>query len=183
MKKTLPLLHPVPIVLIGTKKNEKINYATIGDVAIAGLNPPLIMISLHENHLSNQNIQSNKKFSINIPEEDMLEKVDYCGMVSGNNRDKSCLFNSKMTDDCVPYIEVAPISLICEVEKSIKIKKRVIYVSRVKKTIVRDDLFTEGKLSLNEVKSIMYGLDNNYYSVGKTIGKGYEEGKKEGSAK
>lgn len=50
--KVLPLLHTVPIVLVGVKrsdfKDKRANYTTIGDVAIAGLNPALLMISLHE---------------------------------------------------------------------------------------------------------------------------------------
>ncbi len=40
-------------------------------------------------HYTNKGIRENQVFSINIPSADLVEKVDYCGLVSGKNIDKS----------------------------------------------------------------------------------------------
>lgn len=136
--KVLPLLHTVPIVLVGVKrsdcKDKRANYTTIGDVAIAGLKPALMMISVHEDHFTTRCIKSQGVLSINIPSRDMLKKVDYCGRVSGFEVDKSKLFLSKWIDE-VPYLNDTPIQMICAVEKSVQIEQRVIFILRVKKTM------------------------------------------------
>lgn len=173
MKTVLPLIHPVPIVVIGTQ-NPKVaepraNYATIGDVAIAGLRPPLVMISLHENHLSREAIDAFGRFSVNLPTADLLPKVDLCGMVSGNDHDKSGLFSALWVDG-VPCPSEMPISLICRVAERVRVEKRVIYVARVEK------ILPEGEIDLQAISGIQYGLDNRYYGTGKPIGTGYQEG-------
>lgn len=173
--KPLPLLHTVPIILIGVKREDSesniANYTTIGDVAIAGLNPPLLTISVHENHYSTKCIKKYGVFSVNVPTIEMLEKVDFCGVNSGAKIDKSTLFQDRWSNQ-VPYIKDAPISLLCKVEESVQIEKRVIFIVRVTKTI------KDSTIELDAIKSIQYGLDNNYYSTGEVIGEGYKEFKK-----
>jgi flavin reductase (DIM6/NTAB) family NADH-FMN oxidoreductase RutF len=178
LKKVLPLLHPVPIVLIGTYVEGKLNYTTVGDVAVAGLNPPLIMISLHVDHFSTRGIKEHEKFSVNVPDRAMLELVDYCGIKSGKTVDKGELILTKEGIEAIPYAEMACTSLLCRVEKSVVIETRTIFIGRVLETILRDDLAASGHIDFKKVNSILYGLNNKYYSVGKEIGIGYFEGKK-----
>jgi flavin reductase (DIM6/NTAB) family NADH-FMN oxidoreductase RutF len=58
------------------------------------------------------------------------------------------------------------------------IETRTIFIGRVLETILRDDLAASGHIDFKKVNSILYGLNNKYYSVGKEIGIGYFEGKK-----
>jgi len=171
-----PLLHPVPIVLIGTTIKDIVNYTTIGDVAIAGMNPALIMISLHANHFSTEGLLDHGLFSVNTPDTTMLNKVDYCGIVSGRDVDKSSLFETLYTDK-TPYIKDAVFSLICKVENSTQAAHRIIFVARVLKTIVRDDLCINNTIQFNNISTVLYGLNNKYYNTGQPIGIGYKEGK------
>jgi len=64
--KPYPLIHPATIAIVGTMHNSKPNFTTIGDIAVAGLNPPLIMISLHQNHNATAFIEQTGMCSINI---------------------------------------------------------------------------------------------------------------------
>jgi len=171
-----PLLHPVPIVLIGTTIKDKVNYTTIGDVAIAGMNPALIMISLHANHFSTKGLLEHGLFSVNTPDTTMLNKVDYCGMVSGREVNKSSLFETLYIDK-TPYIKDAVFSLICKVENSTQVEHRIIFVARVLKTIVRDDLYINNTIQYDNISTVLYGLNNKYYNTGQPIGIGYREGK------
>lgn len=167
--KDIPLLHTVPIVLLAVKKlsSNQVNVTTIGDIAIAGIKPPLLMISLHKNHYSRACIDRHGLFSINLPTEDMLSKVDYCGSHSGSNVDKSQVFSVSWVNS-VPIIKKAPISMICKTIKKVMVEHRVIYIVDLIKTIKNCD-------SLNSINGIQYGLDNLYYSTGHPIGRGYEE--------
>jgi len=165
MDKVLPLLHTVPIVVIATNY-MKVNFTTIGDVAIAGLNPPLLMISLHEKHYARHAIDKEEVFSVNIPSEDMIKELNTCGMYSGYEYDKSKIFKTQFKNQ-IPYITSCPINLFCKKVKKVQVEHRVIYVALVEETLIKQDL--------SSIKSVMYGLDNNYYAVGPTIAKGYED--------
>ncbi len=173
----IPLLHPVPIVLIGTTIKDQVNYTTIGDVAIAGMNPALIMISLHANHFTTEGLLEHGLFSVNTPDTSMLKKVDYCGRVSGRDINKSSLFETIYDSEKPPYINNAVFSLICKVENFMQVEHRIIFVAKVLKTIVRDDLYINNTIQYNSISTILYGLNNSYYDTGKVIGTGYKEGK------
>jgi len=174
--KIYPYLHPVPIVLVGTKnENGRANFATIGDVAVAGLNPPLLMISLHENHLSRENVDRLNKFSINVPEVKLLKEVDYCGMVSGRQHDKSEILDTVWYEDEIPYVRGVPFVHFCKVLEKVQVQRRVIYIGEIFDQIIRDDI---DRANLNGLGTILYGLDNRYYMPGEQIGTGYGEGNK-----
>ncbi|XMB72086.1 flavin reductase [Mycoplasmatota bacterium WC30] len=172
-----PLIHPNPVVIIGTKYNDNVNFTTIGDVAVAGLKPALVMISLHENYLSTSYIKKTNKFSINIATKEILPFVDFCGVVSGKNRDKSLEVNYTLIND-LPIIDDSPISLLVCVEHSYKYEQRVIMVCRVLETYVAEELIKMNKFDLSSINSVVYGLDNKYYTTNDIIGEGYFEYKK-----
>jgi len=189
MKKNIgnvPYIYPIPIVLIGCVVNGKINYTEVGDVAIMGINPPLVAISLNENHFSTEGIVKSSKFSINIPTADMMERADYCGVYSGKDEDKSRLFMNEMHETGVPMIDECPVCIICDVVKDFNIKHRHIFIGEVLGTYIEERYIRKegGKehiAPLDELNPLLYGLDNKYYSIGSDIGTGYKEGRKQGS--
>lgn len=175
--KNIPLIHPTTICLIGTLVDNKPNFTTIGDIAVAGINPPLVMVSINTNHGCMDFINSEKIFSINMTSEKMLNGIDHAGMYSSKIYDKSNLFKSKIIDK-VPIIEESPIALIVRVNKRVQIEHRVILVCDVIKTFIEEKYINVNIIDLASIKSVLYGLDNNYYTIGEKIGVGYEEGNK-----
>lgn len=173
--KPYPLIHPTTIVVVGTKFDTSINFTTIGDVAIAGLNPPLVMISLHTKHLATSHIRNTMRFSINTTIPTLLQKVDFCGIHSGRTIDKSSVFKYSLIND-VPVIDESPINLIVEVVKTVRVDTREILVCSVIKTLIDEGLVRESSLDFTSLQSILYGLDNKYYSNFTMIGEGYKEG-------
>jgi len=180
MKKKInpyPIIHPTTIALVGTKSGDKVNFSTIADIGVAGLSPALIMISLNEKHCTTKFLDETGVCSINIPGESMMYNVDYCGVVSGNDEDKSTLFEYTMTDR-VPLINEAPISLIAKVQHRHQIQQRVIFILEVTATFIEDEFITEDSYNFKNLRTISYGLDNNYYMHGEKIGEGYDSFKK-----
>jgi len=174
-KRPLPLLQPVPICLVGTMVKERPNFTTIGDVAVAGIQPALIMISIHSNHACMEFINTHKQFSINVPTTDMIKKVDYAGIYSGHSVDKSSLFETTFVGG-IPTVNACPISLIVKEVKRIQIEHRVILVCKVTESYINESLVRDGTLKLDSLSSIAYGLDNRYYEIGVGIGTGYQVG-------
>lgn len=168
-----PLIHPNPIVLVGTLLDQQVNFTTIGDVAVAGIHPPLVMISCKESHQATRTIFATKRFSINVPTQEMMALADYCGVHSGKDTDKSVLVEHEIKG---PYVAAtkAPVTLFCEVLHSHQIDRRVIMIAAVKETWIAHELIDHGTLELGSLKALVYGLDNRYYTVSEPIGVGYE---------
>jgi flavin reductase (DIM6/NTAB) family NADH-FMN oxidoreductase RutF len=64
----------------------------------------MIGMSLGKTHYTNPGIHENKTFSVSVPGMDLLEKVDYCGLVSGKNDVSGIQKDTKWVHDG-PFIE------------------------------------------------------------------------------
>ncbi|MBN2540607.1 MAG: flavin reductase family protein [Bacilli bacterium] len=175
--KPFPLIHPTTIVVVGTIINGLPNFTTIGDVAVAGLNPPLIMISLNEKHNAMRYIDQYHTMSVSIPTKDMLKEVDFAGIHSSKEKDKSNLFESELVEG-LPLVKNAPINLILNEIDRMQVKQRIILVCEVTHTYIDSKFLQDKSLNLTTIEPILYGLDNRYYTIGEAIGQGYLEGKK-----
>ena len=182
----VPYIYPIPIILAGVNVGGKANFSTLGDVGIMGIKPALVYISVHKEHHSCQGVLDNGCFSINHPNTELLAKTDYCGMVSGKDVDKSSLFTVFYGElEKAPMIEECPVNLECKLVHEFSIQHRQVFVGEVVQTFVSEEFISEvnGQKSISGLKQlnpILYALDNQYYSIGKKIGTGYQEGKKVG---
>ena len=179
----VPYLYPIPIALVGAVVQGKVNFETIGDVGLVGINPALVMISSNKEHFTNIGILETNSFSINFPSTSMLTLTDYCGIVSGKAVDKSHLFDTFTGSTGAPMISDCPVNMECNVIKEFSILHRQVFIGEVCQTYVSEEFMEEknGKpalTGLEKLDPILYALDNQYYSVGKKIGVGYQEGKK-----
>ncbi|MFX0009408.1 MAG: flavin reductase family protein [Candidatus Hermodarchaeota archaeon] len=180
----VPLVYPIPIILAGALVNNQPNFETLGDVGIMGINPPLVYISSAQKHYTNQGILEQGTFSINFPTTNLLIKTDYCGIESGKDVDKSKLFNIFYgTLKTAPMIRECPVNLECKVLKEFSIQHRQIFIGDVVESYVNKDFVIKSDENQNisdmiKLDPIIYALDNRYYKIGKTIGTGFQEGKK-----
>ncbi len=181
----VPFIYPIPIILAGALVEKSPNFETIGDVGIMGINPPLVFISSGKNHYTNVGILENQTFSINFPPTKLLAETDYCGVVSGRNKDKSRLFTIFYGElITAPMIEECPVNLECKVIKEFSIQHRQIFVGDVIETYVNKEYIIRGTDNKKQIKSlehldpIIYSLDNRYYKIGEPIGVGYQEYKR-----
>lgn len=179
----IALVYPIPIALAGADVRGRANFATVGDCGIMGLNPPLVYISLNVDHFTTKGVIENHAFSINFPSTDLLSLVDYCGIVSGRQVDKSKLFRIFYGEvGNVPMIEECRANLECQVVKGFRIERRQIFVGRVVQTYVDEAFVVEqdGRqmiADMQELDPVIYALDNRYYRIGDAIGVGYQEGR------
>jgi flavin reductase (DIM6/NTAB) family NADH-FMN oxidoreductase RutF len=179
----IALIYPIPIALAGANVKGRANFATIGDCGIMGLNPALVYISLHVDHYTTKGVLENHAFSINFPPSELLSLVDYCGIVSGRQVDKSTLFKVFYGElGSVPMIEECRVNLECRVVKGFRIEQRQVLVGRVVQTYI-DPAFVEEQdgrhvvADMQQLDPIIYALDNRYYRIGDSIGVGYQEGR------
>src|SRR6056297_1770542 len=169
-KKTIgnsPFLHPMPTVLVGVEVEGKPNYMTAAYAGVLNRNTPIIGLGIAGTHLTAKIIEEKKKFSINIPYEDLVVKTDYCGLVSGREEDKSQIFTTfygKLED--VPMIEECPICFECTLYKNIE--NGMSYFAEIQETHVDKGALTDGKPDISKVKPLIYS-DKSYWKLGEKI--------------
>lgn len=152
-----------PIVVIGTNY-KKVNFTTVGDIAIMGMKPPLLAVGLHKNHFASKAIFELKRFSVNVPTVNDLELVKLCSTTSGHNVDKSDYCSYDMIDH-VPLILSSPISMIVEVVDFLKCEQRHVFLVKIIRTFVEEKLNHDPQ----KINPILYGLNNQFYKIGDEI--------------
>jgi len=82
-------LHPKPAVLVGALVDEKTNFMTVSWCGIASQQPPAISVAIRKIRHTLKGIRQHGVFSVNVPGVDLARKVDFCGIYSGKEEDKS----------------------------------------------------------------------------------------------
>ncbi len=173
-------IYPMPVVLAGTQAGDRANFMAVGWIARANLNPPMIAIGLHKSHFTCELIKKNEAFSINVPGRDLMEKTDYCGLVSGEKTDKSKVFEVFYgTLDCTPMIRDCPLCFECKLFQTVDLPSHYLFVGEIIESYTEERFLTDGKLDVKKVDPLLLTMpDNNYWAVGERIGKAWSEGKK-----
>jgi flavin reductase (DIM6/NTAB) family NADH-FMN oxidoreductase RutF len=178
-------LFPMPVALIGANVNGKPNFETLAYVGIVEAQPPLISISSYETHYTNIGIKENNTFSVNIPTEEIVDLVDYVGIVSGKEVDKSEVFDVFYGDlKTAPMVNLSPLNLECKVIKVIKIKEIVdvekgheIFIGKIVNVYADEDCLTEEIADFTKFNTFTYS-QSNYYKIGEKLATAFEIGKK-----
>jgi flavin reductase (DIM6/NTAB) family NADH-FMN oxidoreductase RutF len=111
-------LYPLPATLVGANVYGKPNYVTIAHVGIMDLTS--VSLGMGKAHYTNAGIKATGTFSINIPSVKMVKETDYCGLVSGNKKDKAAFFKTFYGKlKTAPMIEECPINMECELMKTV----------------------------------------------------------------
>ncbi|MDX9895281.1 MAG: flavin reductase family protein [Desulfofustis sp.] len=171
-------LYPMPMVLVGAVIDGKANFMAVGWVSRVNMKPPLFSIALGHHH-TNKGIEEHQEFSINIPDVSLMEKTDYCGLISGEKHDKSRLFEVFYGElKHAPLIAQCPVSIACTVYTKVKLPFDTLYIGEPKEVFTEEKYLTEKKLDVQKMKPFTLTMpDNNYWSVGSPIGKAWSVGK------
>ncbi len=173
-----PLVYPLPAVLVGAIVDKKPNFMTLGNCGIVSVNPSVIYISSDKSNYTNNGIKEHGVFSINIPSVDLIERVDYCGLVSGRNTDKSKVFECFYeNNDKIPMIPDCPVNMTCRVIETLGVHKMEVFIAEVLETFIREDCTTNGIANTKKVNPLIYCMDNMYWSIGTSLGRGFSQGK------
>ena len=84
------MLNPTPVVIVScgnaTGEQDMITVAWTGTV---NSEPPMISISIRPERYSHHIIMESGEFIVNLTDEKMCRAVDFCGVKSGKDLDKS----------------------------------------------------------------------------------------------
>jgi flavin reductase (DIM6/NTAB) family NADH-FMN oxidoreductase RutF len=171
-------LYPMPMVLVGSVVGGKVNFMAVGWVSRVNYKPPLFAIALGP-HYTNKGIDENGEFSINIPDVSLIEKTDYCGLVSGSKTDKSGLFDIFYGElEKAPLIKECPVCMSCLVFEAVKLPVNTLYIGEPKEVFTEEKYMTDHQLDIKKIDPFTLTMpDNHYWSVGENLGKAWDIGK------
>lgn len=170
--------YPMPMVIVGTIVDEKANFMAVGWVNRVNYKPPLIGVGLGNHHYTNIGIMEQKSFSINIPSIDLMEKTDYCGLVSGKNVDKSEIFETFFgTIKTAPMIKECALNMECKLIKTIEFATNQLFIGEIISAYTEEKYMTDNKPDIQKIKPFTLTMpDNNFWAIGENLGKAWSIG-------
>ncbi|MFC1535240.1 flavin reductase family protein [Thermodesulfobacteriota bacterium] len=174
------LLYPMPAVLVGTKIDNRPNFMTAAWSGIACSKPPCISVAIQPIRYTHKWILENQTFSINIPSADMVKEVDFCGIYSGKNDDKSAIFSVFYGDvETAPLIEECPLNFECNVIQSLELGSHTLFIGEVVETHVSDNCMTGRKIDTEKVDPLIFTASmRQYHRIGEAVAPAFSIGKK-----
>ena len=172
-------VYPMPMVLVGTTVENRPNFMAVAWVSRINSKPPMIGVALGKSHHTNAGIHQNKSFSVNVPGMDLLAKVDYCGLVSGKNHDKSQLFDIFYGElPNTPMIQQCPLCMECRLVNPIELPTNTLFIGEIIGTYTEERFLIDGKPDIHKIVPFTLTMpDNNYWGVGNNVGKAWSIGK------
>lgn len=172
---------PVPAALIVCGTDNNYNIITLAWTGIVSSTPPALEISIHKKRYSLELIKKTKEFSVNIPSADKYIETDYCGIVSGINRDKFSDTKFTAIDSSIietPIIKECPYNLECKVMQEIEIGDYTMIIGEIVETHIDDKyLDNKNKVDIKKLNPLIYcATIREYWTIGEKLGNGFSCG-------
>jgi len=169
---------PMPVVLIGTRVGGRPNFMPAGWCTRANANPPMIACGINKVHHTARGISENRTFSVNIPSVSLMEKTDYCGLVSGSAVDKSGVFNvcyGKL--QTAPMVTECPVSMECMLVTVLELPTNLLVVGEIAGAYADLSVIRNGSADISAIDPMILTMpDNTYRKLGNVAGKAWNAG-------
>ncbi len=166
---------PFPAMLAGADVNGRPNYATVGACGVVSMKP-VLYISLKSTHFTTSGVKENGCFSVNIPPVDLVQKTDYCGIVSGHRVDKSNVF-TPFYDELgkAPMISECSMNILCKVIRTIPMFDFDFFLGEIVAVYINEQCLTNGKPDPLKINPIIL-MGGSYCNLGQVVGTVFKEG-------
>ncbi len=171
---------PMPVALVGALVGGKPNFMTVGWITRVNFVPPMIAVGINKDHYTPVGIREHGTFSINFPSAALVEKTDYCGIVSGRSADKSAVFEVFYGEiETAPMIGECGLCLECRVSSVVELPTNNLFIGEIVAAHADEHCLTDGKLDVRKMNPLILTMpDNNYWLLGDFAGKAWCAGRK-----
>jgi len=165
---------PMPVVLIGTKVDSKVNFMTVGWITRVNNAPPMLGIGINKAHLTNENIRKRGVFSVNFPNVKLITQTDHCGIVSGHKEDKSNIFEVFYGSLDVPMIKECPVTCECKLIEFVELPTNTLFIGEIKEVWADKSAMDGNKINFDLAELFILTMpDNQYRGITKPIAKAW----------
>ena len=178
------MLFPTPVVLVTcVDEAGKPNIITLAWVGTINSEPPMIGISIRPERYSHACVKRSREFVVNLPTEEMVRKVDACGVLSGKEMDKFAFMGLKPIPAQKlkpPLIDECPVQMECKVKEIISLGSHDLFLGEIVALHVKEEVQKEkGRIDITKALPFVYCPGaREYWNLGKRIGHyGFTKGK------
>lgn len=145
----------------------------------ANANPPMISCGIAKMHHTHAGTWETKTFTVNIPPACLMDKTDYCGLVSGATVDKSSVFDvcyGKLWS--APMIRECPISMECMLVTAIDLPTNTVFIGEIPGAYADTRVLKKGRPDVAAIDLLLLTMPNNTcWTLGKPAGKAWIRGR------
>lgn len=164
-------LYPTPIVVLGSMVDGKPSWMQAAHVGIVATSR--LLVSCAKAHYTARGTQKGAAVSVSMVDRASLPKADYVGTVSGNDTDKSAVYQWTVASNGAPVPEEAPLTMACTVDDIYETEGFDNLILRIDSTLADDSILTDGRIDYAKFKPILFeGPDYSYMEAGEVIGRG-----------
>ena len=173
------ILPPMPVTLVGTMVADRANFMAAAWVTRVGHKPPMIGVSINHRQLTGQGIRETRTFSLCLPGPELLEKTDYCGLVSGRTVDKGALFDVFYGElETAPMIRECPLCLEMRLERVVELPQHAFFLGEIVAGWADGAILTNGRPDVEKYHPLLLTMpDNRYWTLGQVVGQAWSAGK------
>lgn len=154
------LLAPRPTIIVTSMNEEgEVNAAPFSFTMPVSMNPPLISFASVQSHHTYRNIKETSEFVINIPGEDILEKLWITGQkfpYGVNEIEKAGLTQIESVEVNPPGIEECLAAIECRVHWIKNAGDHDIIVGKVINVRAKDNALKDDLLDVEKVKPVLH---------------------------
>lgn len=167
----------MPVVIVGSCIGERPNFMAVAWVTRVNARPALMSVAIGR-HATAEAIRETGEFSINIPSVDLVKETDLTGMVSGNDLDKSVLFDVFYGSlRKAPMIRQCPVTMECRVAQKVELPVDILFIGEVTGVWSEERFLTKGSPDIEKVRPFCLTMpDNRYWSMGGPVGRAWSDG-------
>ncbi len=164
--------------LLGTHVRGKVNFMALDWLTRANFDPAMLGICVGRGHASNDAVRDTGQFSINVPTEDMIGVVDYCGLVSARRDDKSTLFEVFYGElKAAPMITACPLNMECRVVQTVDLPTNTFFIAEIVAIYSEERFLSAGKPDVKKIRPFLLTMpDNRFWAVGEQVGNAWKDG-------
>ena len=172
--------YPMPCSLIGANVEGKPNYLTVAWFSMANPKPPYVVAAMNKAHYTNEGVKANGTFSVNIPSADLVEKMDYCGLVSGRKADKSGLFQTFYGKlKTAPMIQECAFNAECRLVQTVELPMEELFIGEIVAAYSGERYLTEGVPDMRKIHPLLLLMAQKVYAgLGADVAPAWGAGKK-----
>ncbi|MEW5772258.1 MAG: flavin reductase family protein [Thermodesulfobacteriota bacterium] len=174
-----PQVHlPMPVVLVGAMVEGRANFMPAGWVCRANYRPPMLAVGIGHAKWTAKGVREAGAFSVNLPRADMVDTVDYCGIVTGRSTDKSTVFPAFAGDLGAPLIADCPLALECRLEHVLELPSNYLFVGEITGAWAEEGALKDGAPDPKKLDPLFLTMpDNTYWRLGPALAKAWACGK------
>lgn len=178
-------LFPTPAAMVSCAGLDTApNIITIAWVGVVCSEPPIVSVSIRPSRHSHGLIKESGEFVVNIPREEQLRKLDFCGVTSGRNTDKFAelgLTPVPGSEVKAPLIKECPVNLECRVIDVKRLGTHDLFLGEIVAVHMDEEVLNDkGTVDIAKLRPIAYCPQAaQYWSLREAIGTyGFTGGKK-----